>query len=209
MHFEGDDSVFSCSFEAPIASAFACCSAVASADLSLRYISSRPLSSPFAILCLRFFFGHLFTRPNDPLWTVSSLHSFFRGMPVAAHCKFTFGWILSTQKAKTANLIDSWSYILRSRDSAILASTLISKHNSCDSGREHSAIPPFHHSGKESKYTEVRHFRRHFDIVYWIEHHPFRVTHRVNEFTVPSASQVNQRVQQPNLRVYPAYVPSA
>ena len=68
-------------------------------------------------------------------------------------------------------------------------------------------IPPFCDSGKENK-QKVRHFRRRFDIVYWIEHHPFRVTHRTNEFTVHSASQTNQRVQQPNLRVRPAYVPS-
>ena len=41
-----------------------------------------------------------------------------------------------------------FSNILRSRDSAILASTVISKHNSCDSGREHSA---WCESDKESK----------------------------------------------------------
>ena len=51
------------------------------------------------------------------------------------------------------------------------------------------------------------HFRRHFDIAYWTEHYPFRnqcVTHRANKFTVHSACQTNQRVQQQNLRVHPA-----
>ena len=50
---------------------------------------------------------------------------------------------------------------------------------------------------------KVRHFRRFFDIVYGTEHHPFSVTYRTNEFTVRSACQTNQRVQQPNLRVHP------
>ena len=44
---------------------------------------------------------------------------------------------------------------------------------------------------------KVRHLRRHFDIVYWIEHHLFHVTYRANEFTVHSACQTNQQVQQP------------
>ena len=74
----------------------------------------------------------------------------------------------------------------------------------CDSGKENSAI-----LAKRRNKQKVRHFRRYFDIVYRIEHHPFRVTHRTNEFTVHSACQTNQRVQQPNLRVHPAYVPNA
>ena len=57
MHFEGGESGFSCSFKVPIASALASCRAVISADLSLRYISSHPLSNPFAILCLNSFFS--------------------------------------------------------------------------------------------------------------------------------------------------------
>ena len=66
------------------------------------------------------------------------------------------------RRPKTANLIDSYFYPasrvsfdlsrkiegdsarrVRSRDSAILTRTVISKHNSCDSGKEHSEILRF------------------------------------------------------------------
>ena len=39
---------------------------------------------------------------------------------------------------------------------------------------------------RENK-QKVRHLRRHFDIVYWNQNHPFRVTHRTNDFTVHPA----------------------
>ena len=131
---------------------------------------------------------------------------FFRGMPVAGHGKVSAEF----SRCKTYGKFD-WQLklflfpnILRSRDSAILSRTVICKHNSCDSGNEHSAI-----LARRGNKQKVRHFRRHFDIVYWIEHHPFRATHRANKFTVHSACQTNQQVQQPNLRVQPAYVPNA
>ena len=63
-------------------------------------------------------------------------------------------------------------------------------------------------SGNKQK---VRHFRKDCVSTLWVEltcenckefaDHPFRVTHRTNEFIVYSARQTKQRVLQPNLRV--------
>ena len=54
----------------------------------------------------------------------------------------------------------------------------------------------FRHSAilaRRGNKQKVKHFRRHFDNVYWIDYHPFRVTHRANEFTVHSACQTHQQ----------------
>ena len=58
MHFEGGYRGFSCSFEAPIASAFALpCHAVVSADSVLRYISSRLFYILLQFCCFNFSSG--------------------------------------------------------------------------------------------------------------------------------------------------------
>ena len=98
------------------------------------------------------------------------------------------------------NPLDSWNYYYFQTlcDSAILART---QGAFCD-----SAI-----LARRGNKQKVRHFRGHFDIVHWIEHHLFRFTHRTNDRILCSLSlsdESNQRVQQPNLGVHPAHVPN-
>ena len=120
-------------------------------------------------------------------------------MPVACHGKVSTGFC----QRKTANLIDSWSYFYfqtfcdwaSMRDSVILVRTVIFKHDSCDSGKEHSAILRFWPRRAGNKH-KVRHFKRNFAILYWIEHRPLRVTHRANKFAVRSATQPAKRTNE-------------
>ena len=119
-------------------------------------------------------------------------------MPVSGHGKFSAAFC----RRKTANLIDSWSYFYVQTfcdcasmgDSAILVRSVIFKHDSCDSGKEHSAILRFW--PRRGNKHKVRHFKRNFAILYWIEHLPFHVTHRANKFAVHSATQPAKRTNE-------------
>ena len=119
---------------------------------------------------------------------------FFRGLHVAGHGKILPGvsFSSSTQNNKFDwkwNPRESWNYFYFQTlcDSGKCCNFQVF----CDPGKEHSAILPFC-QGEEIN-------RRHFD---WIEHHPFRVIRiEPTSSLVHSACQMNQRVQQPNLRI--------
>ena len=84
---------------------------------------------------------------------------------MAGHGKVSARFLFH-RRCQMANLIDNEIHVTAetifiSKYSVTLARTVISKHNFRDSGKEYSAI-----LARRGNKQKVRHFRRHFDIMY-------------------------------------------